>query len=187
MMNNAIQALSDEQLLSHLKAAAAHEREATAHLIGLLMEMDTRKLYLAQGYSSLFVYCTRCLHLSEHSAYTRIEAARVARKFPIVLGLLTDGSITLTTITLLASHVTAENHRALLAAARHKTKREVEHQVAALAPKSDVPAVVRRLPQLATTVPSFPTARSMPRMRRVWRIHRTPMRERGHRALPRRP
>jgi len=118
-------------MISHLKAAAARERETTAHLIGLLMEMDIRKPYLAEGYSSLFVYCTRCLHLSGHAAYRRIEAARTARKFPVTLDLLADGSITLTTACLLATHLTEQNHRELLEAARHKSKREVEQQIAA--------------------------------------------------------
>lgn len=121
IMNDSIQSFSDEELLAHLKSAASHEREVTAHLISLLMEMDTRKLYLAQGYSSLFVYCTRCLHLSEHAAYGRIEAARTARRFPVVLELLADGSITLTTVCLLASHLDEENHRALLARPVHVT------------------------------------------------------------------
>ncbi len=157
-MNNLIQALTDEQLLSRLKSAALREREATAHLITLVAEMDSRRLYLAEGYSSLFVYCTRCLHLSEHAAYGRIEAARAARRFPIVLDLLTEGAITLTTVSLLASHLTEENYSSLLEAARHKTKREVEQQVAALAPKPDVPVVVRRLPQPTATAPALPAA-----------------------------
>ncbi len=79
---NSIRSLSDEQLLHGIEAAAANEREATARLIALLAEMDARGLYLQQGYSSLFVYCTRCLRLSQHAAYGRIEAARAARKFP---------------------------------------------------------------------------------------------------------
>jgi len=146
-MNNSIYSYTDEQLLSHLKSAASLERETTAHLIALLAEMDVRKLYLAEGYASLFVYCTRCLHLSEHAAYGRIEAARAARRFPSVLDLLTDGSITLTTVCLLANHLNEDNHRELLEAARHKSKRDVEQQVAALAPRPDVPSRVRRLPQ----------------------------------------
>jgi hypothetical protein len=57
------QKLTDEELLDRLAAAAALERQATANLIALLAEMDTRGLYLARGYSSLFAYCTRSLHL----------------------------------------------------------------------------------------------------------------------------
>jgi HNH endonuclease len=147
--------LTDEELISNLKAAASHERAATARLIALLAEMDTRRLYLAEGYSSLFVYCTQCLRLSEHAAYGRIEAARAARKFPIVLELLTDGSITLTTTCLLASHLTVENCQQVLTAARHKSKREVEQQIATLAPKLPVPSVVRKLPVAAATCASL--------------------------------
>ena len=143
--------LTDEDLIVDLKAAASRERGATAELIALLIEMDTRRLYLAEGYSSLFVYCTKCLRLSEHAAYGRIEAARAARKFPIVLELLTDGSITLTTVCLLATHLTVENYQQLLIAARGKTKREVEQQIAALVPKPEVPSLMRKLPQSKTT------------------------------------
>lgn len=153
IMNNSIQSLTDEELLSDLKCAASRERAATARLIGLLAEMDARKLYLGEGYASLFVYCTRCLHLSEHAAYGRIEAARSTRRFPIVLDLLTDGSITLTTMSLLARYLNAENHRQLLEAARHRSKREVEQQVAALAPRPDVSSAIRRLPQPKTPIP----------------------------------
>jgi 5-methylcytosine-specific restriction endonuclease McrA len=147
MNTNLVQSISDEQLLRDLKEAAAHERNATARLIALLAEMDVRRLYLAEGYSSLFMYCTRCLHLSEHASYGRIEAARAARKFPVVLQLLRDGSITLTAVCLLANHLTPENHRELLEAARHKSKREVEVQVAALRPVPDVRCRVRKLPE----------------------------------------
>ena len=146
MNTNFLQSITDEQLLRDLKTAAERERHATAQLIALLAEMDARRLYLAEGYSSLFVYCTRCLHLSEHAAYGRIEAARAARKYPIALELLEDGSITLTTLCLLAPHLTPENHCELLEAARYKSKRDVEEQVSALRPMPAVPSLVRKLP-----------------------------------------
>ena len=37
-------------------------------------------------------------------------------------------------------------HKELLAAAGHRTKREVEHQIACLAPRPDAKALIRRLP-----------------------------------------
>jgi predicted DNA-binding ribbon-helix-helix protein len=153
MSTNLVQSITDEQLLRDLKQAAAHERHATAQLIALLAEMDARRLYLVEGYSSLFVYCTRCLHLSEHAAYRRIEVARAARKCPLVLELLEEGAITLTTICLLANHLTLQNHRELLEAARHKSKREVEEQIATLRPMSAVSSLVRKLPQPNVSAP----------------------------------
>jgi hypothetical protein len=92
-------------------------------LIASLAEFDARRLYLGQGCSSLFTYCTQVLHLSEHAAYGRIEAARAARRFPVLLELLAGGALTVTAIGLLAPHLTVENHEHVLAAARHKTKR----------------------------------------------------------------
>jgi hypothetical protein len=86
--------------------------------------MDARRLYLGAGYSSLFTYCTQALHLSEHAAYGRIEAARAARRFPLVMDLLANGSLTVTTVGLLAPHLTADNHRNVLESACHKRKRE---------------------------------------------------------------
>src|SRR5262245_15025590 len=106
--------LSDPALLAAVERAAAGERTSTAELIALLVHVDGRRLYLAQGCSSLFTYCTQVIHLSEHAAYGRIEAARTARRFPAVLDQLADGSINLTTVTLLAPHLTMENHELVL-------------------------------------------------------------------------
>ena len=138
--------LSDQDLLSEVATAATQERQATAYVIALLAQLDARRLYLGVGCSSLFSYCTQVLHLSEHAAYGRIEAARAARKFPVVLDLLSDGSLTLTAVTLLAPLLTPANHRDVLSEAHHKGKREVEHLVARLRPRPAVPATVRKLP-----------------------------------------
>jgi hypothetical protein len=110
------------------------------------MELDARRLYLAQGFSSLFTYCTQALRLSEHAAYCRIEAARAARRIPRLLDLLADGSLTLTTVCLLAPHFTDENQTEILEMARHKSKRAVEQLVASLHPKPPVVSIVRKLP-----------------------------------------
>jgi hypothetical protein len=109
------------------------------------MELDARRLYLGEGYSSLFTYCTQALHLADGAAYNRIETARAARRFPPILEGLEDGSLTLTTIRLLAPHLTVENHTNVLASARHKRKQAIEELVASLKPQPAVPAIVRKL------------------------------------------
>jgi hypothetical protein len=131
--------LSDLDLWAEVERAAKCERLATARLIALLMEVDSRKLYAGQGSSSLFTYCVHRLHLSEHAAYLRIEAARSARRFPVVLDMLSDGSLHLTAVSLLAPHLTPTNHLEVLDSARHKSKRDVEQLVARLRPQPDVP------------------------------------------------
>ena len=124
--------LTDEQLLTEVDSLVARERQTTARLIASLAELESRGLHLRDGCPSLFAYCTQRLHLSEAEAYSRIGAARTARKWPLVLERLADGSITLTTVNLLAAHLTSDNHRALLDAARHKGRREVEQQARGL-------------------------------------------------------
>ena len=150
--------LSDNELLAQVRALAAHEREATARLIASLAEVDARRLYLGEGCSSLFTYCTQVLRLSEHAAYGRIEAARAARRFPIVLERLADGSLTLTTVCLLAPLLTAPNHRDVLRSARHKSKREVEQIVACLRPLPAVASTVRKLPARTSSPSPVATA-----------------------------
>ena len=65
--------LSDDQLLAETKRLVANERAATAALLQSLMEIDSRRLYLREGRSSLFTYCTQVLHLAEGAAHNRIE------------------------------------------------------------------------------------------------------------------
>jgi hypothetical protein len=138
--------LSDSELLRRVPLLAGCAREATVDLVAHLAELDARKLHLREGYGSLFAYCTRELRLAEHAAYNRIEAARVSREFPAILDLLSDGSLNLRTVRLLAPHLQPDNFVVVVARARGRSKREVEALVAELAPQPDVPATVRKLP-----------------------------------------
>jgi len=141
-----LESLSDDDLIAETKRLVAAEHVATAALLRSLMEIDVRRLYLREGCSSLFTYCTQVLHLAEGSAYNRIEAARAARRFPEVLDALAGGLITLTTIRLLAPHLNDDNHCELIAAAQSKSKRDVELLIAAIKPKPPAPAILRRAP-----------------------------------------
>jgi hypothetical protein len=138
--------LSDVELLSRVVSLASRERHATVELVGHLAEFDARKLDLGEGYSSLFAYCTGALRLPEHGAYNRIEAARLSRRFPVILDLLADGSLNLSTIRLLAPHLRPDNFDSVVEEAQRRTKRDVEALVARLAPRPDVPSTVRKLP-----------------------------------------
>jgi hypothetical protein len=150
--------VSDEELLATVKRLATAECRATAALVRSLIELDARRLYLGEGYSSLFTYCTQALHLAEGAAYNRIEASRAARRFPAILTALEEGAVTLTAVRLVAPHLTTANHQDVLARARHKSKRQIEELVASLRPLPSVPSTIRKLPEprLATT-PAAPT------------------------------
>ena len=145
-MISALSILSDVELEARLARLVGRERAVATELLVHLAEFDARRLYLGAGFSSLFTYCCGVLRLSEGEAYNRIEAARAVRKFPQVLELLRDGSLSLTTARMLASHLTHENAAALLELASGKSKRELEEVLAAQFPRPAVEASVRKLP-----------------------------------------
>lgn len=148
--------LSDLELVAEVTRLVALECVATANLVAALGELDARRLYLGQGCSSMFTYCTQVLHLSEHAAFNRIEAARAARRFPIILELLTEGRLHLSAVRLLAPHLTDGNHQTVLREASHKSKRDVEQIVAGLSPRPDVATSVRKLPSKQIPVVTTP-------------------------------
>jgi hypothetical protein len=139
--------LSDTALIAEVTRCARDERHATAQLVAHLAELDLRRLYLGAGHSSLFAYCRDGLGLSADAAYNRVEAARACRMFPPILKELVDGSLTVTSVRLLARHLTAENHRELISAASRRSKREVEELIAHRFPKPDTPSSVRKVPE----------------------------------------
>jgi hypothetical protein len=145
MQNNILASLArlgDDDLAARVKSLAARERDATAHLIAHLAEMDTRDIHLRAGFPRLYDYCLKVLHLSEWEAWNRIEAARVARRFPVLFDMLEEGSVHLSGIKLLAPHLTDENHRKVLESARWKSKLAIAEIVARLHPLPDVPTSV---------------------------------------------
>jgi hypothetical protein len=119
------------------------DRRLTAELVVHLGEVDARKLYEVRSYHSMFDYCMSALHMSEAEAYLRIQAARIGRRFPLVIERLRVGALHLSGIKLLTPLLTEDNHVKLLERAERKNKR----LVAELAPKPDVPTKMRKLPK----------------------------------------
>lgn len=138
--------LPDRDLLAILAALAAAEREASASVVAHLAEVDRRRLYLGEGFGSLFTFCTGALGMAEGSAYNRIEAARAVRRLPILLDELSSGALNLTTLRLVAPHLDATNAEIVLREARGRSRREMEALVARLSPAPDVPSEIRKLP-----------------------------------------
>lgn len=144
--------LSDETLRARLKALAVREHEATVELVAHLAELYGRRAHLGEDNVSLYMYCRTELGLSEDAAYNREAAARAVRRYPVILDRLANGSVNLTTVRLLRPVLTPENHLALLAEAKHRSKREVELIVRRLDPQPDVPSSIRKLPAPAPVV-----------------------------------
>jgi hypothetical protein len=92
------------------------------------------------------------LRLSEDAAYNRIKAARAARTYPVIVGMLADGSLNPTTVRLLAPRLTIENGGALLAAAAGKGTEDVKELLAQRFPQPDISPSVRKVPSRRVVV-----------------------------------
>lgn len=154
--------LTDEQLVGEVKRLAASERTTTAELVAHLAEMESRRLYLGAGFSSLFAYCREVLLLPEDATCNRTTATRLVRAFPIILAMLGDGRVNLSTLRLLAPYLTVDNHAELLEHASHRSKREVDELIARWFPRPDVAISIRKRPE----------PRALPAARRRWRTSR---------------
>jgi hypothetical protein len=158
MPRSALRELSDDELLRRLSALLSQSRRIEWELIAHIGEVDERRLFAREACDSMFVYCTEVLHLSEHEAYLRIAAARAAREHPVLLAMLGDGRLHLSGIAKLAPHLTPANRDVLLERATHKSKRQIEVLVADLAPRPDVPALIRKLPDRGPTTAAVSSA-----------------------------
>lgn len=132
--------LPDGAVLRRMDELALDERKAIAESIACLAEVERRKLYAELGYSDIFDYCVQHLRYSIGSAYRRIYSARAADAHPEILSDLQAGTLTLCVVALIAPEFKSLNPVELLAAARGKSKREVEIWLAARRPAEPVPA-----------------------------------------------
>jgi len=152
--NYSLTKISDHALLSSLTAINKNIQQTTAEHLAHIAEVDHRKLYRQQACSSMFVYCTERLGLSEAATAKRIHVARAARRWPVLFDYVAAGKVHLAGAALLAPHLTDENHRRVLERACRKSKRQIEHLVAELSPQPDVASSIRRLPAPKSSAPA---------------------------------
>ncbi|MBI3019053.1 MAG: hypothetical protein HYY61_04100 [Deltaproteobacteria bacterium] len=144
---NEILKLKDKELLEKFGVLVREEREVIADVIVHLSEIDRRKLYALEGYSSLFSYCVEKYHYSESAAYRRIQAARIYPSFPEILTLLKEGRLNLVTLSLIEPHLDQKRGKELIDKILGKSKREVEEVLLELSLKKEkTQDIIRRLP-----------------------------------------
>jgi hypothetical protein len=136
----------DPTLLRDLRSLLSRERATTAELLAHLAEVDARKLYAAAGHPSMFAWCVEELHLSEDVAYKRIQAARTARRFPVIFSAVADGRLNLSGVVLLAPHLGEANADEMLAAAAGRTRAGIEEWLARRFPRSELLPLVTQFP-----------------------------------------
>src|SRR5436190_17523108 len=122
--------LSDGALLRDLRTHYLRERAETAEVLVRLAEVEARHLHLAAGYPSMHAWCIGELNMSRQTAFKRLTAARVARRFPAIFEAVAERRLHLSGVILLSPHLTDENAEELLAAASHKSESEIELMLA---------------------------------------------------------
>ncbi len=130
--------LNDDVVLAGLDGLAVTDREVTSDIVAHLAVVEERGLHLDLGFSSLFMYATERLGFSEDSAYKRIRAARVARRFPDVVEFLAAGELTLSAVVTLAPELLANGNAELLAQARGKSQKEIAELVSSDWPRGQL-------------------------------------------------
>ena len=136
---------SNRELLTEFRTLVEKDRRNTAELLAYVGEVQARKLFVPAGYSSMYSYCVHELHMSEDMAWKRTRVARLARRFPRILGMIAEGRLHLTAVVKLLPYRMAPDFEQLLEAAARKSKSEIELLLAERFPRPDLPTVVRPL------------------------------------------
>ena len=125
--------LSDEELVSRIAALCLEGRRLVARLIVHLIEVEDRALDKKSACSSMWEFCTQRLKMSDGEASRRLNATRLVRRFPSVLGRIERGEIHLSALRQLRPYLDEENVDAVLDEAKGKTRRQLDEMTTATA------------------------------------------------------
>jgi hypothetical protein len=129
--------LSEYQLLTQTKTAAQTEQSATFALLEYLCEVDQRRAYASELYTSLFDYLVRGLNYSESQSAERVAAVRLMRENEDARESIQTGKLTLTSAAQIQRFIQAEQKvsnqpitperaNVIIETCGGKSKREVE-------------------------------------------------------------
>ena len=155
-----LKALSYKELLIAIERTSDKEHEATLEFLIYLIEVEDRRLYAEEGYSSMFSFCTQRLRYSEGAAHRRIQGARALRDFPLTRQLLERKEINLCTLSVVFGSLTEENSSELLRAICNKSRREVEALASSFKPRASSPKEV--IKPISVFVPEKPEVSGAP-------------------------
>jgi hypothetical protein len=137
--------IPDTELLSMVKTKAENERQLTLDVIELLREIQSRRLHLKRGFSSLHEYCVKELRYSDGAAFRRIKAMKLVEEMPEVKESIQSGSMNLSTASQLQSTFEAKvkdqkpmsksEKIELVSLVQNQSRREVERTLAKLCPE----------------------------------------------------
>ena len=124
-----IKQLSNKELLFRTKFLAQKERDIHIKVLRHLAEVDSRKLFFRQGFSSLFDYAVRELAYSEGAAYQRIKAMKLCLELPETANRLQSGKLSLSVASQLQVFFEKQNKKAKQEARKELLKKSPERNI----------------------------------------------------------
>ena len=152
--------LSDEELVSQIASLCLEGRRLVARLIVHLIEVEDRALDKKSACSSMWAFCTERLRMSEGETSRRLNAAKLVRRFPSVLGRLERGDVHLSALRQLGPYLKEENVDAILDEAKGKTRSQLDEMIARRFPRPNTPTV--EIPFVASMTTATATATPPP-------------------------
>ena len=149
--------LADAELLTSTRRLVGASNKLLSQLLLHLAEVETRGIHRTRACASLYTYCIYELRLSEDAAARRSSAARLVKRFPLLLDAIAAGELHLTGLLMLGPHLTPENHVEVLARAKFRTKKEIAKLVRELHPLPRVPDLMEPLGPELPRSPRRPT------------------------------
>ena len=173
-----IKKLSDAELASKLNILATEERKITMEILHYLQEIETRRLHLARGFSSLIEYCIKALHYSEGAAYRRINAMRMLKAVPEVKKSLETGTLSLSNAARVQNFLnmekksenknyTRQEKLELLKKVEQKSTRDCEKVLSAFSPKEYKPEKMRILTATETELRMTLSSETLDKLHKV--------------------
>jgi hypothetical protein len=102
---------TDSELISEFKDLVVKERHLQTKILHYLRIIENRKIFLALGFSSLFVFLMEEIGYSEATAYRRIQAMHLIQEMPEVEEKLETGKISLSVASLFQGFLKKENQK----------------------------------------------------------------------------
>jgi len=111
---------------------AFHKSESK--ILDLLQKIDSARLYLETGYSSLFQYSVQFLKLSESQSWTFMTVARKSKEIPELKNQIDAGELSVSTARRIVPVLEKSNQAEWIEKAKTLTKSELEKEVSKISP-----------------------------------------------------
>ncbi len=121
-----IKGISDGQLYEMCRNFGAHALEARRKFVGLLPEVNRRKLYLKHNFYSVFHFAAVLAGVSEEQVRRAINVERKFEDKPLLKQLLTSGEVSVNKLARVAPVATKENESFLADKVQNLSNRGVE-------------------------------------------------------------